>query len=122
VLETAVETTREVAQPVAAPAPVSVAPVAQAELVTPVTAPAVAAPAPAVVATPVATVSVETLQPMLASAGLTWVNTDAAKLKAAQENAARHAEAPRAPRVRKALPPVDAAPMQQVETDASNKA
>ena len=53
---------------------------------------------------------------MLESAGLVWVNTDTAKFQAAAENAASHADAPRVPRARKVLPPVDAAPMQQVET------
>jgi len=131
----------EVAAPVIDAAPVVVAPVAEAvtpAVDTPVVAapvvaaaaaapaapapvqPAVAAPVAvtpaAVVAAPQTAISVENLQPMLASAGLTWVNTDAAKLKAAQESAASHAEAPRAPRVRRSLPPLDAAPMQQVET------
>ncbi len=53
---------------------------------------------------------------MLASAGLTWVNTDSTKLKAAQESAAQHVDAPRVPRERKALPSADSAPMVQVET------
>jgi ribonuclease E len=44
------------------------------------------------------------------------VNTDADKLRAASA-AAEQVESPkRVPRERKALPPVDAAPMQQVET------
>jgi len=96
------------------PAPVATAPA--------VAAPVAAAPAPApapvavAVAAPVAKVSIEALQPMLESAGLVWVNTDSAKFQAAAESAARHADAPRAPRTRKALPPADAAPMQQVET------
>jgi ribonuclease E len=53
---------------------------------------------------------------MLESAGLVWVNTDTAKLRAAQEAAAQVVKPARVPRERKALPPVDAAPMQQVET------
>ncbi|WP_158901197.1 Rne/Rng family ribonuclease [Burkholderia sp. L27(2015)] len=94
-------------------APVATAPVATAPVVTaPASAP-VPAPAPSV---PAAKVSVEALQPMLESAGLVWVNTDSAKFQAAADDAARHADAPRAPRARKVLPPVDAAPMQQVET------
>ena len=53
---------------------------------------------------------------MLETAGLVWVNTDADKLRAASA-AAEQVEAPkRAPRERKPLPPLDAAPMQQVET------
>jgi ribonuclease E len=53
---------------------------------------------------------------MLESAGLVWVNTSADKLRAAQEAAAQHAAPARVPRERKALPPVDSTPMQQVET------
>jgi ribonuclease E len=58
----------------------------------------------------------EALKPMLDTAGLVWVNTDADKLSAAREAAAQ-AEAPkRVVRERKRLPPLDTAPMQQVET------
>jgi ribonuclease E len=60
--------------------------------------------------------SPEALQPVLESAGLVWVNTDTAKLRAAQEAAAQAAKPVRVPRERKPLPPVDSAPMQQVET------
>ncbi|QCP50486.1 Rne/Rng family ribonuclease [Trinickia violacea] len=56
------------------------------------------------------------LQPMLESAGLVWVNTDADKLRNAQEAAAQTVKAVRVPRERKSLPPVDTTPMQQVET------
>jgi ribonuclease E len=56
------------------------------------------------------------LKPMLESAGLVWVSTDADKLRAAQE-AAAHTPAPvRVPRERKPLPPADHTPMQQIET------
>ncbi|MFC0398650.1 Rne/Rng family ribonuclease [Paraburkholderia rhizosphaerae] len=85
------------------------------------------APAPAPVATPQAArangvhtattrLSPEDLQPMLASAGLVWVNTDADKLRAAQDAAAQVVPPARVPRERKPLPPVDTTPMQQVET------
>ena len=58
----------------------------------------------------------DALKPMLETAGLVWVNTDADKLRAASA-AAAEAEAPkRVPRERKSLPPLDTAPMQQVET------
>jgi ribonuclease E len=58
----------------------------------------------------------EVLKPMLVTAGLVWVNTDADKLRAARE-AAAEVEAPkRVVRERKRLPPLDTAPMQQVET------
>lgn len=87
------------AEPVAAPAPAYVAPVA------------------APVATPQAeALSSENLSAVLASAGLIWVNTDADKLRHAQEAAAQLAAQPRVPRERKALPPLDTTPMQQVET------
>jgi ribonuclease E len=55
-------------------------------------------------------------KPVLESAGLVWVNTDTAKLRAAQEAAAHAAKPVRVPRERKPLPPADSAPMQQVET------
>jgi ribonuclease E len=60
--------------------------------------------------------SAEALTTMLASAGLVWVNTDTDKLRAAQEAASQAVKPARVPRERKALPPVDATPMQQVET------
>ncbi|MHA7152800.1 ribonuclease E, partial [Burkholderia pseudomallei] len=49
-------------------------------------------------------------------AGLVWVNTDTDKLRAAQAAAAQIVQPVRVPRERKPLPPVDATPMQQVET------
>ncbi|MFM0504345.1 Rne/Rng family ribonuclease [Paraburkholderia caffeinilytica] len=86
--------------------------------------PAAVEPAP-VVAAPQAPrntgVSAEALKPVLEQAGLVWVNTDADKLRAAQEAAAQEAAAQAAKpvrmgRERKALPPVETAPMQMVET------
>ncbi|AXE93185.1 Rne/Rng family ribonuclease [Paraburkholderia terricola] len=61
-------------------------------------------------------VSAEALKPALEQAGLVWVNTDAEKLRAAQEAAAQAAKPARVVRERKPLPPLDSAPMQQVET------
>ncbi|WP_025600381.1 Rne/Rng family ribonuclease [Burkholderia sp. WSM2230] len=61
-------------------------------------------------------VSAEALKPVLEKAGLVWVNTDADKLRAAQEAAAQTVKPPRVVRERKPLPPVDSTPMQQVET------
>ncbi len=61
-------------------------------------------------------VSAEALKPVLEQAGLVWVNTDADKLRAAQEAAAQVAKPVRVGRERKALPPVETAPMQMVET------
>ncbi|RKT24619.1 RNAse E [Paraburkholderia sp. RAU2J] len=61
-------------------------------------------------------VSAEALKPVLEQAGLVWVNTDADKLRAAQEAAAQTVKPARRVRERKPLPPLDSAPMQQVET------
>ncbi len=117
--------------PVVAPAPqaeiVEAQPVVAAEPVAAVTAapaaePAVVEPAP-VAAAPQATqaprgagVSADALKPVLEQAGLVWVNTDADKLRAAQEAAAQAVKPARVVRERKPLPPLDSAPMQQVET------
>ncbi|MFL9916810.1 Rne/Rng family ribonuclease [Paraburkholderia fungorum] len=129
-----------VVEPQAAPAPVETAapaavvgapaaqPAPQAEIVEP--QPVIAAVAPAVEPAavepaPVAAapqtprnggVSEEALKPVLEQAGLVWVNTDADKLRAAQEAAAQAAKPVRVGRERKALPPVETAPMQMVET------
>src|SRR5471032_857834 len=121
----------ETVAPIASPAPVvaeAPAPVESEPVKTfePVETVAPAAPAPVAVApvapvAPVAAVAAvalkeEALKPMLDTAGLVWVNTDADKLAAAREAAAQ-AEAPkRVVRERKRLPALDAAPMQQVET------
>lgn len=80
--------------------------------------PEATAPAPTQTQTPIQPIPLkeDALKPMLETAGLVWVNTDADKLRAASA-AAEQVEAPkRAPRERKPLPPLDAAPMQQVET------
>ncbi|CAN7439919.1 Rne/Rng family ribonuclease [Caballeronia sp. LjRoot34] len=110
----------ETVAPVASPAPVvaeAFAPVESEPVKTfePVetVAPVAAAPVAPVAAV---TLKEEVLKPMLDTAGLVWVNTDADKLRAAREATAQ-AEAPkRVVRERKRLPPLDAAPMQQVET------
>ena len=60
--------------------------------------------------------SISDLQPMLESAGLVWVNTDADKLRAAREAAAQAPAPAHAHRERKPLPPLDQSPMQQIET------
>ncbi|WP_213778817.1 Rne/Rng family ribonuclease [Caballeronia sp. dw_276] len=97
-----------------APAPVESEPVKAFEAVeTAASAPVAPAPAPA--AAPVA-LKEEALKPMLDTAGLVWVNTDADKLRAAREAAAQVEAPKRVVRERKRLPPLDAAPMQQVET------
>ena len=129
--------------PVEAPAPVVQEPVLSAEVVTPVAAapvmqpaePAVVAAAPAIEAAeaavetamaaapaPVSAVakaaplSVETLQSVVTNVGMTWVHTDAQKLQASQEEAARTVTPPRVPRERKPLPPIQQGPMILVET------
>ncbi|SDG62981.1 Rne/Rng family ribonuclease [Paraburkholderia phenazinium] len=112
------------AQPVVEAAPQAaaeaIAPAAPQPAIAPVQAPLQAAePAPLAAAPEVAArngLSAEALQPVLESAGLVWVNTDSAKLRAAQEAAAQAVKPARAPRERKPLPPVDSTPMQQVET------
>lgn len=60
--------------------------------------------------------SIDTLAPILESAGLVWVNTDANKLRAAQQAAQAAQEPLRIGRERKPLPPPSTEPMQQVET------
>ena len=120
--------------PAVEPAPVAQAPVAEA---TPAVAAAPAVSAPVEAASAVTEVvqrpaafeaattptsiranglSIGELQPMLESAGLVWVNTDAEKLRAAHEAAAQTPAPIRTPRERKPLPPLDTAPMQQIET------
>ncbi|PLC44439.1 ribonuclease E/G [Ralstonia pickettii] len=90
---------------------------------------AVAAPQEAVVTAfaevpaPVSTIAqasplpIETLQSVLDNAGMTWVHTDSQKLRASQEEAARTVAAPRVPRERKPLPPIQHGPMILVETN-----
>ncbi|KAG0163029.1 hypothetical protein DFQ30_000852 [Apophysomyces sp. BC1015] len=70
----------------------------------------VAVPAPAAA---VGRMSTEALAPMLESAGLVWVNTDADKLRAAQQATQQPL---RIGRARKPLPLPSTEPMQQVQT------
>nr|WP_315396636.1 Rne/Rng family ribonuclease [uncultured Duganella sp.] len=89
-------------------------PVAAAPAPAPVAAPAAPAAAPAVVAAaPAAPVD---LQAVLGSAGLTLAATDPAKLRAAQEAAAKAPAPVRVPRERKPLPPQADEPLVQVDT------
>ncbi|WP_236693430.1 ribonuclease E [Robbsia andropogonis] len=53
---------------------------------------------------------------MLAEAGLTWVNTDADKWRAAADAAASVAPVVHPPRLRKPQAPVSTEPLVQVET------
>ncbi|REE17672.1 ribonuclease E [Paraburkholderia sp. BL27I4N3] len=96
------------------PVAVAVAPAAESAAIEP--APVAVAPQAAQQAPRQTAVSAEALQPVLEQAGLVWVNTDADKLRAAQEAAAQTAKPARVVRERKPLPPLDSAPMQQVET------
>ncbi|MDR3480687.1 MAG: Rne/Rng family ribonuclease [Burkholderiaceae bacterium] len=92
--------------PVAAAAPV-------------VVAPAVAEPAPQIVVTaaaPKAAAPAADLTQVLTAAGLTLAATDPAKLRAAQEAAAQATPAPRAPRERKAAAALPSEPLVQVQT------
>ncbi|MYM93569.1 Rne/Rng family ribonuclease [Duganella vulcania] len=120
-----VEAAPAVAEPVApTPAPVAApavaAPVA-APAAAPVAAPVVAepvaaAPAPAPAPAPVAPSAPIDLQAVLGSAGLTLAATDPAKLRAAQEAAAKAVAPVRVPRERKPLPPQNDEPLVQVDT------
>ncbi|QGZ61928.1 Rne/Rng family ribonuclease [Paraburkholderia acidisoli] len=108
----------EPVQPIVTPEPVQqpVEAVQAAPAVIAVTEPAAPVAPVAQTAPASASAKADDLHGMLESAGLVWVNTDAGKLQAAQQAAAQVAKPARAPRERKPLPPVDAAPMQQVET------
>lgn len=102
---TEVAQAQPVAEPVQEPAATQAAPVA-----------ASAEPQPVRTNGAAAGQSADALKSMLEGAGLVWVNTDSDKLRAAQEAAAQAVKPARVARERKALPPVDATPMQQVET------
>ncbi|MBR8456773.1 Rne/Rng family ribonuclease [Burkholderia dolosa] len=113
VAQVAPAVTTEATPTAAEPAPVAAAPIESAPTdAAPVQA---TAPAPAP-AQPIAAPASASLEVVLQQAGLVWVNTDADKLRAAQEAAARLPRPVRTPRERKPLPPVDTTPMQQVET------
>ncbi|WP_027795271.1 Rne/Rng family ribonuclease [Paraburkholderia acidipaludis] len=105
---------RPAERPAEQPAPQAVEPAAQ-----PAAEPVAAAPVAQTPARPAAitALSAETLEPMLAAAGLVWVNTDTGKLHAAQTAAALIVKPARVPRERKPMQQVDTTPMQQVETN-----
>ncbi len=106
-----------VAAVVAPAAPVAAAPVVVAAAApAPAVAAPVAAPAPVVRPAPVAAAPAADLNAILGSAGLTLAGTDPAKLRAAQEAAARTAPPPRVPRERKPLPVQANEPLVQVDT------
>lgn len=74
-------------------------------------------PAPVSTIAKASPLPIETLQSVLDNAGMTWVHTDSQKLRASQEEAARTVAAPRVPRERKPLPPIQHGPMILVETN-----
>jgi len=76
----------------------------------------VPAPAPVSAVAKAAPLPIETLQHVVTDVGMTWVHTDAQKLQASQEEAARAVTPPRVPRERKPLPPIQQGPMILVET------
>lgn len=95
--------------------PAMAAPAAPAA-VAPAIPEAVASAAPAKPAAEAAPVATENLNDMLRAAGLTLAVTDPEKLRAAQQAAAQIVPAPRVPRERKPLPPLQTEPLVQVET------
>jgi len=60
--------------------------------------------------------SLGTLETIASNAGLEWVNSDAEKIRAAQEAMAREPAPVHVPRERKPLPAVDEGPLVLVET------
>ncbi|WP_438393710.1 Rne/Rng family ribonuclease [Caballeronia sp. DA-9] len=110
--------TSEMVSAVAPAAPVVAPPSApvESEPVKTFAAVETAEPAPAAPAIAPVALKEDALKPMLDTAGLVWVNTDADKLRAAREAAAQVEAPKRVVRERKRLPPLDSAPMQQVET------
>ncbi|WP_271008585.1 Rne/Rng family ribonuclease [Paucibacter sp. B51] len=111
------------AAPAAAPVQLSLAPEASdaAAAATPAAAPA-PAPAPAAPAAPVAApapvfaLPMDELHAIAASSGLQWVNSDADKIRAAQEAIAAEPKPVHVPRVRPPMVALDEGPLVLVET------
>ncbi|MCW7541816.1 ribonuclease E/G, partial [Aquabacterium sp. A7-Y] len=96
-------------------------PAAAATPAEPVAAPAAAPVAKAPVAAPPATVppfvlALDELRGVASQAGLEWVNSDADKVRAAQESIAREPKPARVPRERKPVVALDQGPLVLVET------
>lgn len=100
------------------------APAASSVVIEPVAA---TAPAPAVVAAPVAVAAsapiatafvleTDALQAVAEGAGLQWVNSDAEKIRAAQEAMAHEAKPAHVPREPKPVTAIDEGPLVLVET------
>jgi ribonuclease E len=93
-----------------AAAPAAAAPAAAASPAAPL------APPPTATPIVVPSLQVEHLAPVLAAVGLELVQTDSSKLEQTRQRMADEPPAPRRGRERPILPPVDSAPLQQVET------
>jgi ribonuclease E len=112
---------RELREPREASEPVSEAPAPFAEVADEVVAAVpVAAPAPAPAPAPVRVepyvLALDELQRIADTAGLTWVNSDADKIRAAQEAIAAEPQPVRVPRERPPVVVVDEGPLVLVET------
>jgi ribonuclease E len=108
-----------VPEPVMTQAPIAVLAPASASASASAPAPApVPAPAPAVIAAPAApfVLQLDQLNNVAETAGLQWVNSDASKIKAAQEAMAREPTPIRVPREIKAPAPVNESALVMVET------
>ncbi len=108
--------------PVAAEAPVVAEPaVVSAAYVAPVPAPvsvaaAVVAPPPIAAPAPAFVLPIDSLQSVAESAGLQWVNSDVAKIRAVQATMASEPAAAHVPRERKAAAVIDEGPLVLIET------
>ncbi len=96
-------------------APVAVVPPVAIEAPAPVAAPAVVA-APMVAAVAPFVLQTDALVAVAETAGLQWVNSDADKIRAAQEAMANEPKPEHVPRVIKPTAPVDNSPLVMVET------
>ena len=109
------EETAAPAAVIAAPAPILPPPVSPpaTQIVMPTAPTPRPVPAPAVAAAPM---QIETLLPVLDRVGLQLVQTEATKLSQTQAKMASEPMPARVPRERPNLPPLETAPLQQVET------
>ncbi|HEX2013021.1 MAG TPA: ribonuclease E/G, partial [Roseateles sp.] len=96
----------------AAPAPVAVA----APVPAPVATAPATAPAPAAVSVPAFVLPLNDLQAVAEGAGLHWVNSDADKIRVAQEAMAAEPKPVHVPRERPPVVTVDEGPLVLVET------
>jgi len=108
----------DMASPSRAPMNIGVsAPVMLAVVVAPVSAPAAAAPVPAPAPAPVLyQLPTDTLAAIASGAGLQWVNSDSAKIRAVQEAMANEPKPIQVPRQPKPRAAIDDSPLMLVET------